>query len=67
MINLHGFNFDNHKNDPMKIEIDNSFGRDAKKLPAIIRDELKAIYQALEEIQSLDELTQSKKWKEVES
>ncbi|MVM41374.1 hypothetical protein GO730_32930 [Spirosoma sp. HMF3257] len=51
----------------MKIEIDNSFGRDAKKLPAIIRDELKAIYQALEEIQSLDELTQSKKWKEVES
>lgn len=35
----------------MKIDVDNSFGRDAKKLPDSVRDELKAIYTAIEEAQ----------------
>lgn len=41
----------------MKIEIDTSFGWDAKKLPDFLRDELKAIYTAIEEAQSLDDLS----------
>ncbi|GAB3643561.1 hypothetical protein [Spirosoma arcticum] len=45
----------------MKIEEDNSFGRDAKKLPESILDELKTIYKAIEEAQSLDDLTYSVK------
>ncbi len=40
----------------MKIEIDTSFGRDAKKLPASLLDELKAIYEAVETAQSLDDI-----------
>ena len=46
---------------PMKIEIDNSFNRDAKKLPDSILDELKVIYQAIEETQSLEDLSYSVK------
>lgn len=45
----------------MKIEIDHSFERDAKKLLDAVRNELKAIYEALEGAQSLDELTYSVK------
>lgn len=45
----------------MKIEIDTSFGRDAKKLPESILDELKIIYIAIEEAQSLDDLSYSVK------
>lgn len=45
----------------MKIEINTSFGRDAKKLPDSILNELKTIYEALEEVQSLDALTYSVK------
>lgn len=43
----------------MKIEVNNSFNRDAKKLSDALLDELKAIYQALEKVQSLDELAYS--------
>lgn len=45
----------------MKIEIDTSFGRDAKKLPESILDELKLVYIAIEEAQSLDNLSYSVK------
>ena len=45
----------------MKIEIDTSFDRDARKLPDSILDELKAIYKAIEEAQSLNDLTYSVK------
>lgn len=45
----------------MKIEIYTSFSRDAKKLPDSILDELKTIYRAIEEAQSLDDLTYSVK------
>ncbi len=45
----------------MKLEIDNSFRRDIKKLPESILDELKAIYTAIEETQSLDDLSYSVK------
>lgn len=45
----------------MKIETENSFGRDAKKLPDSILDELKTIYGAIEGTQSLDDLTYSVK------
>ena len=41
----------------MKVEIDTSFGRDAKKLPDSVRQEVKAVYKAIEEAQSLDELS----------
>lgn len=40
----------------MNIEINTSFGRDAKKLPDTILDELKAIYEAIEAAQSLDDI-----------
>ena len=40
----------------MKIEIDSSFDRDAKKLPDSLLDELKTIYEAIETAQSLDEI-----------
>ena len=43
----------------MKIETQTSFGRDAKKLPDSILDELKTLYEAIEEAQSLDDLTYS--------
>ena len=45
----------------MKLEIDKSFGRDAKKLPDAILTELKSIYTAIENAQSLDDLTYSVK------
>lgn len=45
----------------MKIETHTSFGRDAKKLPDSILEELKAIYTALEEAKSLDDLAYSVK------
>lgn len=43
----------------MKLEVDNSFGRDAKKLPDSVLAELKSIYIAIEEVQSLDDHTYS--------
>lgn len=43
----------------MKFEIDNSFGRDAKKLSEPILDELKSVYEAIGEAQSLDDLSYS--------
>jgi mRNA interferase RelE/StbE len=45
----------------MKVEIDNSFGRDSKKLPESILDELKEIYKAIAEAQSLDDIPYSVK------
>ena len=43
----------------MQIETHTSFGRDAKKLPDSILDELKTIYTAIKEVKSLDDLTYS--------
>ena len=45
----------------MKLEVDNSFGRDAKKLPDTLLNELKSIYEAIENAQSLEDLTYSVK------
>ena len=43
----------------MKIETNASFGRDAKKLPDSILDELETIYEAIGEAESLDSLSYS--------
>lgn len=47
----------------MQIETQTSFGRDSKKLPDSVLDEVKTIYEAIERVQSLDDLTYSvRKW-----
>lgn len=43
----------------MKIATNASFSRDAKKLPDSILDELKTIYEAIGEAESLDSLSYS--------
>jgi mRNA interferase RelE/StbE len=43
----------------MKVEIENSFERDAKKIPDSVLDELKTIYVILEEAQTLGDLAYS--------
>lgn len=43
----------------MQIETHTSFGRDAKKLPDSVLDELKTIYEAIGEAESLDSLSYS--------
>ena len=51
----------------MKIEINNSFNRDAKKLSNAILDELKAIYQPWKKFNhQMNLLIQLRKWKEAE-